>query len=161
MITAERLREILEYDPDTGHFINRCVRGNQAKGIVAGTKGVTGYIQIRIENVFYTGHRLAFLYMEGEWPSEVDHINHIRHDNRWENLRIVTRQGNTRNRSKPSNNTSGMVGVTYYAERSQYRAFIGVDYKFIHLGYFDNFFDAVCARALAEDKYNFHYNHGI
>lgn len=68
-------------------------------GREAGTKHRKGYIYIKIGQRKYAAHRLAFMYMEGTWPEhEVDHINRVKDDNRWENLRRVTNLENASNR---------------------------------------------------------------
>lgn len=89
MLTAERLREVLEYDPAIGVFrwlIKPC--GQISIGDIAGCRHGEGYVQIRVIGRIYLAHRLAWLYMTGEWPiSLIDHRNLDRSDNRWSNLR--------------------------------------------------------------------------
>lgn len=84
-----------------------------------------------------------------------DHIHgkDTRYDNRKENLRIVTTQQNSVNSCLYKNNTSGVTGVTWHNRDNVWQARIKVDYRYVHLGYFDNFEDAVKARKEAEDKY--------
>ena len=86
MISQGELKEVLEYNPDTGVFIWRKPNGNRVKvGNVAGNKSVNGYIRIKIKKE-YLAHRLAYLYMIGNFPeNDIDHINHIKDDNRWVN----------------------------------------------------------------------------
>ena len=83
----------------------------------------------------------------------VDHINHDKLDNRKDNLRICTQQENSMNKSKHINNTSGVVGVHWNKERNKWRATIMVNYRQIHIGYYDNIEDAIEARIDAEIEY--------
>ena len=100
-ITQDELRRQLHYDPETG-VLTRLVRAsNYMPGSVAGTtKNRDGYPVVRVLGRRYQVHRLAWLYMTGEWPSqEIDHINTVRSDNRWANLRDVSRLVNANNKS--------------------------------------------------------------
>lgn len=92
MITQQRLKELFEYTPDTGLFIRKIRVGNQIAGNIAGSLKKDGYVYIKIDSKPYKAHRLAFLYMEGYMPEEVDHINRDCSDNRWCNLRASNRQ---------------------------------------------------------------------
>jgi hypothetical protein len=98
-LTQERLKELLHYDPETGIFTNLTQRGGHAKkGAVAGTKNSIGYVCIRIDYDQYRAHRLAWLYVYGEFPEKfIDHMNEIRDDNRIINLRLATHQENLHN----------------------------------------------------------------
>lgn len=96
--------------------------------------------------------------MFGENDSEyedilVDHRSKVRSDNRRTNLRICNDSENARNISTPSTNTSGHIGVSYYEPTNKWRAYVTVDRKFISLGYYDKFEDAVQARLDGEKKY--------
>ena len=113
-ITQNQLKDLLHYDPDTGLFTWNVAKSNKTRvGSVAGHKHIFGYIIIRIDGVPYPAHRIAWLYMTGDFPKEdMDHINGIRHDNRFKNLREATRQQNNFHSSIRSNNTTGFKGVT-------------------------------------------------
>ena len=159
MITQKELRETLHYNPETGVFTWRKSRAGVGVGSCAGTKNANGYIIICCYGKLYRAHRLAWLYMTGEWPKDqVDHENHIRHDNRWENLREATRQENHKNRSMYKNNTSGVTGV--YWDKGKWKAYIRVDEKDKNLGRFTDKFEAICARKSGDNKYGYHENHG-
>jgi HNH endonuclease len=87
-LTAERLRERLHYDAETGVFTRRVGSSNARAGDVAGSVHSTGYVRISIDGGKYTAHCLAWFYVHGVWPSDqIDHINRNRSDNRIANLR--------------------------------------------------------------------------
>ena len=137
MITQTRLLELLRYAPDTGIFTWRVRTSNRVNvGDVAGTVRKDGYVVLRIDKALMLAHRLAFLHMTGKWPeAEVDHINGVRSDNRWCNLRDVPPRQNKENmRSARAGNKSLLLGVTQ--ARGKYASQIQVAGKHIHLGYF-------------------------
>lgn len=119
MITQDKLKELFEYNPDTGDFTRRVAKGRAAKGSIAGSRNSNGYVYIKIDKISYSAHRLAFLYMEGRFPEEIDHINRIRWDNRWNNLREATHQQNCRNRNTRS--TSGYLGIHWDTNSSKWK----------------------------------------
>ena len=102
LITQNRLKEILHYNSDTGIWIRLVDTRNKIKsGSRAGTCTVKGYRRIKIEKKHYFEHRLAWLYMTGEWPeNDIDHIDGNRSNNKWSNLRSATRQQNRMNTKK-------------------------------------------------------------
>ncbi|KAA6655127.1 HNH endonuclease, partial [Salmonella enterica subsp. enterica serovar Montevideo] len=123
-----------------------------------------GYIRIRINNKLELAHRLAWNMTYPEDPvgpdEQIDHINHVRTDNRIINLRKASNTENSRNSSIATNNTSGATGVWFENRRKAWVAEIKVDRKKVHIGQFEKFADAVHARKAAEVKYGFHENHG-
>lgn len=122
MIDADRLRELLRYDPETGEFWWK-VRGfGRQMGRPAGCiSKSTGHRYITIDGVIYLGSRLAWLYMTGEWPkNEVDHEDLCPGNNRWGNLREATRSQNKGNSGLSKANTSGLKGVRF--EQGAWRA---------------------------------------
>ncbi|WKV24405.1 hypothetical protein [Escherichia phage SUT_E1620] len=124
MITQERLKELLIYDPETGLFYRRLKSGRIKP--INNKPNNYGYIQIRVGNGYRElAHRLAFLYMEGYIPEFVDHINRIRDDNRWSNLRDSSRQENNRNRAATSN--SGYLGVSWDIHLQKWRVYTNND----------------------------------
>jgi len=135
-ITQSRLKELLEYKPDTGEFFWKQQVGSRgAIGKINSTPcKVWGYIFIRVDKKLYRAHRLAFLYMTGEWPiGEVDHINIVRHDNRWCNLRDTTKSSNMLNRVLPKGyNATGFLGV--YKRGNKFGARCTIKHKNIDLG---------------------------
>lgn len=103
MLTAERARELLEYDPATGVLRWRVSHGTMRAGAEAGhIHTATGYRRIKIDYRLYPAHRIAFLIMEGRWPhDQIDHEDHNGLNNRWKNLKETDNQGNGRNQRKP------------------------------------------------------------
>lgn len=162
-LTAEKLREVLHYDPLTGMFTNRITRAARAKeGVESGsTHRTKGYREIMVAGERHYAHRLAWLYVYGEFPQgELDHINGNRDDNRISNLRTVPHAVNQRNLKRSANNTSGITGVYWSDHYQKWIAHITADRKAIHLGCFDTADEAVAARRDAEVWYQFHPNHG-
>jgi HNH endonuclease len=140
-LTAERLRELLHYDPETGVFIRRVAVGRHGRcraGTVAG-RGVGEYRGIGIERKTYTAHRLAWLWVTGKWPEcQIDHINCDPADNRWCNLREATQSQNQANRRvRQANNTSGFNGVRRYKGSKGWHARIRIEGEEKYLGCFN------------------------
>lgn len=166
MLTQDELKTIIHYNPETGIFTNRVDRNPRSKKGEKITRGGPNYIFTQINKQNYMVHKLAFLYMLGEFPSTpVDHINRDRIDNRWVNLRIVTHAENCRN-LPPRTHYRGVpvscsaTGVSWDTGRGKWFASICYNEKQLNLGRYDNLFDACCARKSAEHEYGFHPNHG-
>ena len=138
MLTQTRLHHLLHYDPESGLFTWKNPQATNVKvGQVAGSVKSNGYLQCQIDGKRYLVHRLAWLYMTGEWPeNDIDHINRIKSDNRWENLRKVTRTINAQNlRKATSTSISGLLGA--HKERDRWSAKIRVNGRRVYLGRFD------------------------
>lgn len=154
-LRAARLRELFDYDPETGAFVRRVTRSSNARsGDVAGCLTPYGYLVINIDGKLYMCHRLAWLYMTGGWPSDldVDHIDGNRANNRWSNLRLATRSQNLSNRQGGKGKT-GVRGVTL-SPKGRYVAKIWVRYRPIHIGTYDTLEEAKRAREAAGHKYH-------
>lgn len=129
MISQARLKELLYYDPDTGIWSWRVRRQSVAPGQIAGTTHHTGYIIIAIDRKQYAAHRLAALYMTCEWPAnQIDHINRVKSDNRWNNLRNATNALNKANTAKTKRNTTGFKGVFADKRTGRWSAACGDEY---------------------------------
>jgi len=137
MLTQERLKELLDYDPETGVFVWKVRRGRVKAGGVAGYKMPVGYIYLQIDGIPYYAHRLAWFYTYGAWPAEeIDHINRVRHDNSISNLRDIAHIKNLWNSHRRGNST-GFTGVYWSKEKEKYYSQIRAHYVCKHLGYFD------------------------
>ncbi|WPJ68550.1 hypothetical protein OMDBNIEC_00064 [Salmonella phage STP-SP5] len=121
-----------------------------------------GYLAIEYNGKVYKAHRIVWEMFNGPIPEgmEIDHIWHDRQDNRIENLRLVLKHDNSKNRSMNVNNTSGVTGVCWDKRSAKWLAQITVKGRTIHLGYFNDFELAVKARKQAEVEHKFHRNHG-
>jgi hypothetical protein len=154
-LTQMELHQVLAYDPETGVFTwiepaARAVQPGQEAGFIK--KGVAsggGYRFIKVNSVAYAAHRLAWLYMTGEWPPhEIDHVNRNRSDNRFANLRAVTHKQNMENLNLSKANTSGFRGVSWAA--GKWSAIITHFGERKVLGTFDDIEQAKAARLAAE-----------
>ena len=139
-LTAEYLRSVLKYDPETGEFTwLRHATKPAMNGTKAGCRG-RAEISIRVMYKIYKAHRLAWLYMTGEWPpSLIDHKDSDPYNNQWSNLRLANFKENSRNR-KPVLSRSGLKGVSRC--RKKWKAAIFIDGKIVHLGMFESATDA-------------------
>ena len=164
MITFEEAKELFTYDRETGiiKWRKRTSSGQHDNLVAGGASSSDGYMRLGFEGKKYLVHRIAMLLAYGfcDDELEVDHINHIRDDNRLSNLRFVTRTGNLRNQSRSSKNTSGVTGVYYRKAKRKYEAYINVDSVYIYLGSFITLEEAAKVRKAAEIKYKFNSNHG-
>ena len=159
-ITRSELKSILHYDHETGIFTYiKTINSRTIVGNIAGSVDKSKYRVVGIDSKKYLAHRLAFLYMRGNLPKEVDHINHIKDDNRWENLREVTKTENQRNRRVNRNSPLGYHGISI--ENNKYRVRIKVDSILKSIGRYLTLPEAITARKEAEIKYGFHSNHGL
>ena len=154
-------RKLFNYDPDTGILTWAIDHGYKMKaGQRAGCLN-KGYRCIRHFGQYHQEHRVIWLWMTGSYPTDhIDHINGIRDDNRWCNLRAVSEQINQQNKPKYSNNVSGVTGVTWSKQKLKWHAYIRINNTQQHLGFFTDFFEAVCIRKSAELHHGFHPNHG-
>lgn len=173
MILQKEIKSRLSYDAESGIFrwklrpISECKNERYFKawnksfcGKVAGTLS-HGYVVITIDSKVYRAHWLAWIFVNGDCDiDQIDHINGNRSDNRISNLRMVNNKENSKNSSLGKNNKSGILGVSWDKKRAKWKSRIFNDGKEIHLGRFEDFFEACCARKSAERYYGFHLNHG-
>lgn len=158
-LTAERLREVLYYDPDTGVFTWRrrsehnrfdSSWNTRYAGTQAGCSNEEGYLKIKVDAQRYLGHRLAWLYVTGEWPAGLlDHRNGNTGDNRWCNIRAASASENCCNIRMRKNNRSGFKGVHYWPPGDCWRAEIWFARKRHYLGYFPSAEEAAAAYTAA------------
>ena len=153
-LTQGRLKELVHYDKLTGIFTRLVATCNRVKkGDTAGSSNKNGYLYFSVESRRQYNHRLAFLYVEGYFPEHhVDHKNGKRDDNRWSNLRHVSRSCNFQNQKIGSRNTSGYTGVAWNALTNSWRSYIGLNKKLIYIGLYPTPEEAAIARVQYEDN---------
>lgn len=149
MLTQDRLKEVLGYDPATGIFTRKIDVANQKAGDVAGNVAATGYRRITIDYKSYYAHHLAVLFMTGSLPpkkSHTDHKNHNEDDNWWSNLTVTTASRNIHNRrGLNKNNTIGICGLKRQ-KNGRFTASLMVNRKSLNIGTFDTIAEAALAR---------------
>ena len=157
LLELAELKKTLRYEPSTGKFYwlvrnsNRQKIGDEADPT---NRNSNGYQAIHINGVSYKAHRLAWFYMQGEWPDQIDHINGVRDDNRIENLRNVSGKLNSHNqRSAHSNSSTGVLGVIAKPS-GKFAAEIRVNGKKKHIGTFESI--SLAQAAYAEAKLKLH-----
>ena len=137
-LTRESLMGILRYIPESGIFtwVKPPAHQTLKSGDLAGYLRDNGYWYIKINRRAYSAHRLAWLYVHGEWPTHlIDHINGIKSDNRIENLRQANKSQNCANGKLRTHNTSGLKGVSKF--KNKWRAQITHNQVVIYLGLFN------------------------
>ena len=159
ILTYEEAHRLFRYEPETGYLYNRVTRWLAKTGCRAGSFNKhAGYIEVSVNGKSYWAHRVIWLMTHGEWPNQIDHINHKRHDNRLINLRAATAKTNRCNQSLRGNNTSGVCGVG--KADGKWTAYITINGVPRYLGRHTDKFEAICIRKSAEAKHGFHRNHG-
>jgi hypothetical protein len=156
-ITQKRLKEVLHYDKATGLFLWKQKRGRQGAGSIAGSAtGSGGYVRLMVDGQLYLAHRLVFLYVEGSMPKkDVDHRNGLRTDNRYANLRQVTRSTNNQNQRKPHpRSATGFLGVRLDKRYGRYYASIYYDGRKHGLGGYTTPEEAHAAYVAAKRKHH-------
>ena len=134
-IDHQYLLDMLNYNPETGVFTWAKPRPRIRVGRVAGYMHHRGYICLEIDGRHFSAHRLAWFYMTGERPlNQIDHINRIKSDNRFANLRLATFGQNRAN--SVTTNKHGLKGVVYkkWLKSKPYQAQITFNKKVIYLG---------------------------
>lgn len=153
-MNQQRLKQLLSYDPATGVFVNLTDRaGNCKAGCVAGSVRKHGYIAITLDGKSYYAHRLAWLYVNGEFPAfYIDHKDGDGTNNRIDNIRIATPSENQCNGKPSARNTSGVRGVTWSKAACKWMAQIAKAGKTYHLGLFHDIKDAEAAVTKARES---------
>lgn len=151
MITAEDIRRLLRYDAHTGLFIWLVDIGRKTKaGSAAGWREPDGYYRVGFNGRAYKAHRLAWLYVHGEWPKQqIDHIDGNKSNNAISNLREASHSQNNWNKTKKRNNASGFKGVHWHSRDKTWRAEIRSGGVRHHLGSFSSADQAAAAYAAA------------
>jgi hypothetical protein len=147
-LTAARLRELLHYDSETGEFTRRTI----VRKVSASAKKGDGYVYISVDGHRYRAHRLAWLYVTGNWPAHgLDHRDGDKTNNRFANLREASQLANTQNQRRPHrDNKLGLLGVSQF--RNRYRAQIQTAGQLKRLGWFDTPEEAHAAYVAAKRR---------
>lgn len=154
-LTAERLRELLHYDPETGFFTWTQDNGRHRAGERAEHKTAQDYRGITIDGTSYLAHRLAWLYALGDWPSlDVDHRDGNRANNSFLNLREASDSENAQNRAIRSDNSSGFPGVSWHKRAQAWQSKIGINGRRMFLGIFETPEEASAAYLLAKERHH-------
>jgi len=141
ILAADRLREVVDYNPETGVFIRK-VRlaqrhqvGDRAD-VSINTGPMAGYRRVSVDSKRFLAHRCAWLYVHGEWPNQdIDHLNGDKGDNRIANLRNVSNDVNRQNlRVARRDNKSGFLGVHFHKETGKWRARVQFRGKTVEAG---------------------------
>ncbi len=155
MLTTDRLKLVFDYRPETGELIRKIAfSGNSFIGQSVGWAGTNGYLYAAVDSKTYPLHRLVWKWHGHQNVPFLDHINCDVSDNRIENLRPATRHENMQNRGIPKNNTSGVKGVVWKADKQKWRVRVGVNGKRIHVGDFEDFELAELVAIEARNKYH-------
>jgi len=156
-LTQSYLKSILNYDPDTGAFNWLSTGKGKRLNLLCGKSDRFGYQIIGIQRKYYKAHRLAFLYMTGDFPLyQVDHIDGDRANNSWGNLRDVTQSENQRNTIVRRKSSSGIPNVTWNKNAGKWR--VAICGK--HYGSFDDRFEAISVADSLRKENAYHQNHG-
>ncbi len=144
--SQEELHRIFEYNPNDGLFRWKVKKARRVQiGNAAGTLHPNGYVYIKIADIRYFAHVLAWIYIYGERPDMLDHIDRCRSNNRIENLRVCTGSQNKYNSSRYCNNTSGKRGVSWHKQYQKWQAYINIDGRRKYLGRFPSIEEATIA----------------
>lgn len=155
----ETASSVLHYDPAGGIFTWKVRRGRQSAGTRAGcikSGEGGGYWQVKVLHKLCRGNRLAWLFMTGEWPHdgyEVDHINRIRSDDRWDNLRLALPHQNSSNTIKKIRSTSGVTGVYLHPDNGRFYPYIQVEGRLHKLGGYKTLAAAIEVRLEAQKQF--------
>lgn len=138
--TCQRLREILLYCPETGLFVwiaDTHWKRHAKTGEAAGKTDVNGYVHIGFDGEWWEAHRLAWLWLTGEWPDRIDHKDGNPTNNRESNLRKATHAQNIANGRHRRSSKSPLKGISWVPSRRKWQAGIKLNYKRRALGRFD------------------------
>lgn len=166
MVTQQELKKLVKYDPETGLMTRLTSPCNSVKvgdeiGYQSNAACGLSYRKFEWNGVYLQVHRMAWLYMTGDLPAgDIDHIDGNGLNNKWSNLRCVTKEQNSQNRKLNCNNVTGQMGVSYFKQTGKWRAAINIGKVKKHIGYFDSMDDAIMARKKYEKAHNYHHNHG-
>lgn len=165
-LTAERARELLRYDAETGRLFWRVGRRGVKAGDEAGCAAGLGrgghlcYRLIKLDGRQYLAHRVAWLMAHGRWPENIIHVNGDGLDNRRSNLRAVSDREVGEIAAQQKKNASCFTWMHWYKSREKWKVYMKANRRRVNIGYFDTKEEAIAARKAAEIEHGFHPNHG-
>lgn len=154
-LTLELLKDLMVYEKRTGIFTRLKSAGPMKAGMVAGTLRKDGYVNIFIGRKNYAAHRLAWFYVNGQWPDyEIDHRDGNPSNNAWLNLRDATATRNKQNihKAPASKKYSKLLGAQWFGQRNCWRSAIKVNGKRVSLGLFKTDVEAAAAYLIAKRR---------
>lgn len=163
--TQDLLRYLFRYDENTGEFFHRNPQSNRVRaGSVAGARQAVGYTIIGVLGVRHYAHRLAIIYAGGEIGGNhvIDHINQDKSDNRLENLRVVDRKINARNKRRTDHQQNETCGVYLSKRDNKWKAELGSlrAGTYVYIGSFSSYENARAARLAAQARHGYTEIHG-
>ncbi len=136
MLTQEKVRQLLKYNPENGELI--WLFNRQRPDLIGCEAGYVdtsnGYRYVAVDGTTYLLVRLVWFMETGEWPQTIDHINGDPLDDKFSNLRNVSKGQNVANSGLKSTNTTGFKGVSYCSATRKYRASITINQVSKNLG---------------------------
>lgn len=162
--TQARLRELFDYDPETGILTNKVRRAKAAPGREAGSTRKDGYLSLSIDCLMgQLAHRVIWAWMTGEWPADqIDHADGDRRNNRWANLRLATAaQNNANKKTRRGKASCSIKGAFFHSETGKWRARIQVRGQQISLGLYDTPEDAGSAYLNAAQSIHGEFARGL
>lgn len=147
-----QLADYINYNPQTGEFTWARASGKKRPGDPAGTRNLKGYCQIQVAGTLYLAHRLAWFLTHGVWPTQIDHINRDKMDNRLCNLRECSTAENQNNIPAQKNNATGVRYVTYDKRRDRYVVRITVRGAYAYCEQFRTLEEAAKAARVASQR---------
>lgn len=141
-LTVDQVREMFNYDPETGSLTRKVKAGRSNVGDFAGSLKKDGYYEVKIKGKYYRQHRIIWLHYYGKWPDHfLDHINAIPTDNRISNLRECSDTTNQFNKGVHPLSRLGVKNVSLV--KGKYVVTFKLNYKKIHVGRYDTLEEAV------------------
>jgi len=164
-LTQDILKDVIEYDYTSGKFFwKECTSASMRIGQEAGTikrNRKASYKVIRIDTFGFYAHRLAWFYMTGKWPEQIDHINGDGLDNRWCNLREADNSKNSFNIPAMSGNKSGHKNVYYNKKSGNWVVAVTANYTVVHREEYETLEEAKNVACKVREQYHKEFcNHG-